>query len=54
MTDEIVFQILVTIFAAGVVYGKVQTVERKLSKLDEMSERMARLETEVENLKQVA
>ena len=47
-----IITIATIIFSAGIVYNKVNTLEKKVSKLDGYGERILKLETEMKFLKQ--
>ena len=52
VTDNIqIFELFTVVFFAGVTYSKINTINRRLDKFDNMPERLTKLETEVKNLK---
>lgn len=40
------------VFAAGIIYGKINSMDKKIDRLEKTSEKVTRLEVEVNNLKE--
>lgn len=45
-----IFELFTVVFFAGVTYSKINTINRRLDKFDNVPERLTKLETEVKNL----
>lgn len=47
-----IIQLATFLFAAGGVYAKLMTMEKKIDKMDGHGERIAKVETDIANIKQ--
>ena len=49
---QTVITVASVVFAAGIIYGKIGNLEKKIDGLEKTSEKVTRLEVEVNNLKE--
>lgn len=52
LSEAVIFQLASVLVTAGILYNKLQTLGEEVKRLRDLPEKIARLETEVNNIKE--